>query len=139
MSRLLKPDQVLDKLSFPYDLQVFQDSVKPFFALLSQVLDLDSDKQVQEVMVSLSYKLSQSESVSQEINFDEFLVKSIHSQLMNFHMEKTFRYQILLLLIIIHQNWDELQNKNLELFMDTFNLSKELGGRYFVQFSNKIM
>ena len=44
MSRLLKPNQVLDELYFPYDLQVFQDSVKPFFALLSQVLGLDSDK-----------------------------------------------------------------------------------------------
>ena len=35
MPRLLKLDQVLDKLSFPYDLKVFQDSVKPLFALLS--------------------------------------------------------------------------------------------------------
>ena len=58
MSRLLNPDQVSDKLSFPYDLQVFQDNVKLFFVLLSQVLGLDSDKQVQEVMVSLAYKLS---------------------------------------------------------------------------------
>ena len=79
MSRLLKLDQVSENLSFWYDLQVFQDSIEPFFALLSQVLGLDSDKQVQEVMVSLAYKLSQFEFVSQEINFDEFLAESIHS------------------------------------------------------------
>ena len=79
MPRLLNPDQVSHKFSFPYDLQVFQDGVKPFFSLLSQVLGLNSEKQVQEVMVSLAYKLSQSECVGQDINFDEFLVESIHS------------------------------------------------------------
>ena len=69
MPRLLNPDQVSHKFSFPYDLQVFQDGVKPFFSLLSQVLGLNSDKQVQEIMVSIVYKLSHSESVSQDINF----------------------------------------------------------------------
>ena len=59
-------------------------------------------------MGSLVYKLSHSESANQDINFDGFLVESIHSQLMNFHMEKSFRYQTLLWQIIVHQNWDEL-------------------------------
>ena len=95
MSNLLKPDHVSEKLSFPYDLQVFKDCVKPFFALLSQVLGLDNDKKVQEVMVSLMYSLSQFVSTNQDINFDEFLAESIHSQLMNFHTEKAFRYQTL--------------------------------------------
>ena len=102
MSSLLNLDHVSEKLSFPYDLQVFQDSVKPFFALLSQILGLDNHKQVQEVMVSLVYKLSQSESANQDINFDGFLAESIHSQLMNFHVEKAFIDQTLLLLIIVH-------------------------------------
>jgi hypothetical protein len=106
---------------------------------LSQILGLDNDKHVQEVMVSLVYTLSQSEYANQDINFDGFLVESLHSQLMNFHMEKTFRYQTFLLLIIIHQNWDELQKVDFELFIDTFNLSEELGGRSFVHFVNKIM
>ena len=45
MSNLLKSDQVTEKLTFPYDLQNFKDCVKPFFALLSQGLGLDNDKQ----------------------------------------------------------------------------------------------
>jgi hypothetical protein len=107
--------------------------------LLSHILGLDSYKQVQEIVVNLVYKLSQYESANQDINFYEFLAESIHSQLMNFHMEKTFRYQTLLLLIIIYQNWDGLQKVDSELFIDTFNLSKELGGISFVHFVNKIM
>lgn len=58
MSSLLKPNHVSEKLSFPYDLQVFQDCVKPFFAFMSHILGLYNDKQVQEIMVSLVYSLS---------------------------------------------------------------------------------
>ena len=54
-------------------------------------------------------------------------------------MEKNFRYQTLLLLIIVHQNWDELQKMDSELFIDTFNLSEELEGESFFHFVNKIM
>ena len=59
MSNLKKLDHISGKLTFPYDLQVFKDCVKPFFSLVSQVLGLDNDKQVQEVMVNLLYSLSQ--------------------------------------------------------------------------------
>ena len=58
MSSLLKLDHVSEKLYFAYDLQIFQECVKPFFALLSRILGLDNDKKVEEVMVSLVYKLS---------------------------------------------------------------------------------
>ena len=58
---------------------------------------------------------------------------------MNVHMEKTLRYQTLLLLITVHQNWNELQKVDYELFTDTLNLSKELRGRSFVHSVNKIM
>ena len=139
MSNLLKPNHVSEKLSFRYDLQVFKDCVKPFFALLSQVLGLDNDKQVQEVMVSVVYSLTQFESTNQDINFDEFLTESIHSQLMNFHTKRNFRYQTLLLQIIVQQNWNELQKMGVYLFIDTLNLSEELGGKPFVHFANKIM
>ena len=46
MSSHLKAYQGTEKLTFPYDLQDFKDCVKPFFALLSQVLGLDNDKHV---------------------------------------------------------------------------------------------
>ena len=90
-------------------------------------------------MVILAYSLSQSEVTSQDINFDEFLVEYIHSQLMNFHTEITFKYQTLLLQIIVQQNWNELQKVDVDLFTDTLNFSEELGGRPFVHFANKIM
>ena len=90
-------------------------------------------------MAILVYSLSQSESANQDINFDEFLVESIHSQLMNFHMQKTFKYHTLLLQIIVHQNWNDLHKMDAKLFIDTLNLSKELGGKSFVHFANKIM
>ena len=79
LSSLLNTNQPIEKMVFPYNLQYCKDYVRPFFALLSQVLGLDSDRQVQEVMVSLVYTLSQSETIGQDINFDEFLVENIHS------------------------------------------------------------
>ena len=58
---------------------------------------------------------------------------------MKFHMEKTFRYQTLLLLIIVHQNWNEFHKVDVELFTYTLNIFEELGGKYFVHFVNKII
>ena len=104
MSSLLNTDQSTEKLVFPYDLQDFKDRVSTFFALLNQVLGLDNDRKVQEVMVSIAYTLSHSKIVSQDINFDEFLTENIHSQLMNFHTKRTFRYQTLLLQMMVQQN-----------------------------------
>ena len=85
-------DQPIEKVVFQNKMQEFKDYARPFFALLSQVLCLDSDRQVQEVMVSIVYTLSQSKTTSQDISYDEFLVENIHSQLMNFHSERAFRY-----------------------------------------------
>ena len=117
---------------FPYDLHDFKDFVKPFFALLSHVLGLDNDRQVQEVLVNIVYTLSQFETTSQDINFDEFLAENIHSQLMNFHSERTFKYQTSLLKMIVKQNWNELQKVDSDLFTENINFSKELGSKTFV-------
>ena len=125
MSNLLKSDQVIENLTFPYDLQGFKDCFKWFFTLLSQVLGLDNDKEVHEVMVSLVYSVSQSEVTNQDINFDEFLVENIHSQLMNFHAKRTFRYQTLLLQIIVQQNWNELQKLDVDF---VYKYSQSLRG-----------
>ena len=139
LSSLLNVDQPIEKVVFPYSLQEFKDCVKPFFAMLSQVLGLDSDRKVREFMVSLAYTLSQSETNGQDINFDEFLAENIHSQLMNFHSKKTFRHQTLFLKMIIKQNYNDLQSVDPYLFIENVNLSEELGGRTFVQFANKVM
>lgn len=139
LSSLLNTDQHTEKVAFPSNLQDFKDYVKPFFALLSQVLGLDSDRKVQEVIVSLVYTLSQSKTTGQDINFDEFLAENIHSQLMNFHSERTFRHQTLLLKMMAKQNWSDLQSVDSDLFTENVNFSEELGGRTFVQFANKVM
>lgn len=90
-------------------------------------------------MVSLVYNMSQFEVTNKDINFDEFLAENIHSQLPKFHTERTFRYQTLLLHIVIQQNCNELQKLDVDLFIDTLNFSKELRGRPFVHYENKIM
>ena len=58
---------------------------------------------------------------------------------MNFHIEKCFRYQTLLLLMVIHANLAELQEHDHILFSYNFDMSKESAGISFYEFSNKIM
>ena len=41
--------------------------------------------------------------------------------------------------MIVQQNWNELQKVDADLFIYTVNFSKELGGKPFVQFANKVM
>ena len=70
---------------------------------MSKVFGLDDDKLVSEVMVGCMLEVSHSKS-SKCLNFDEFLDEKIHSQLENFQLEKTFMFQSLLLLMVIHKN-----------------------------------
>ena len=58
---------------------------------------------------------------------------------MNFHTEKCFRYQTLLLLLIIHANLEELQEQDPLLFAYSFDISEELAYISFFEFTNKIM
>ena len=73
------------------------------------------------------------------LNFDEFLAGRIHSQLVNFHCERHFRYQTLLLFMVIQANLEELQEKDALLFYDNFNISKEVGNISFFELLNKVM
>ena len=70
---------------------------------MSRILGLDDDRLAFEVMVGCLLEVSQSKS-SKCLIFDEFLVEKIHSQLENFHLEKTLKFQSLLLLMVIHKN-----------------------------------
>ena len=90
-------------------------------------------------MDNIVYTLSQYETTSQDINFDEFLDENIHSQLMNLHTKTTFRYQTLPLKMIVKQNWNELQKVDPNLCTKNVNFSEELRSRTFVQFANKVM
>ena len=58
------------------------------------------------------------------LNYDEFLVERISSQLENFHSSgKIFRYQTLLMLFVINKNLQTLHQMGPEFFVDNVNLS----------------
>ena len=46
LSKILKSDQFVKFLSFPYEINIFQDNFQLVFVLLSQILGLDNDKYV---------------------------------------------------------------------------------------------
>lgn len=77
--KILKPSESIQDMSFPYDVNIFQDEVQVVFSVLSQILGLDNDKLVIEVMLGFLMSLSQSELESKCLNFDKFLVEIIHT------------------------------------------------------------
>ena len=108
MSKLFKPNVSLTHAIFPYDLSLFTEPIQAIFSLMSQILGLYSDQLVIEAMVGTLCLVSQSkEKIC--INYDEFLVERMSSQLDNFHSSgKVFRYQTLLMLIVINNNLQTL-------------------------------
>ena len=109
MSKLFKLDVSPSNFTFPYDITLFIEPIQIVFALLSQILGLDSDRYVTEVMVVTVCLVSQSRKEF-SLDFDEFLVERISSQLNNFHSDgKSFNYQTMLLLMVITENLPSLQ------------------------------
>ena len=83
---------------------------------MSQILALDNDQLVTKVMVGTLYLVSQSKE-QHYFKYDEFLVERITSQRENFHNSgNIFRYQTLLILIVINSNLQTLQQMQLEFF-----------------------
>ena len=92
MSKMFGPDISPSNCTFPYDISLFIEAIQVVFALLSQILGLDSDKLVTKVMVGTVCLVSQS-TEEFTLNFDQFLVERIASQLEIFHFErKVFNY-----------------------------------------------
>ena len=86
--------------------------------MLCQFLVLHIAKYIPETIMSRLFILStcpiESDESSQSlqvscIKFDEFLDENIHSQLMNFHKTKTFRFQSYLLKIFLSFKKDNIQ------------------------------
>lgn len=74
------------------------------------------------------------------LNYDEFLVERIGSQLENFHnLGNIFRYQTFLMLIIINSNLQTLPQMEPEFFADNVNLSERNSSMTFFNFTDKIM
>ena len=91
ISKMTKHDVSIEGLTFPRKNSIFQDPFQSLFSLMSQVLGLDDDRLVFEVMIGCLLEVSHSKS-PKCLNFGEFLAEKIHSQLENFHLEKTFRF-----------------------------------------------
>lgn len=109
MSKMFRSAIILSNHTFPYDITLFIEPIQAIFSLLSQILGLDSDRYATEVMVGTICLVSQSRKEF-ALNFDEFLVDRISSQINNFHNDgKVFNYQTMLLLIVITENLPSLQ------------------------------
>jgi len=101
-------------------------------SLLSQVLGLDSDKYVVEFMLSFLMTFFKSDSsLSVRINFDKFLVDTIHKQLVNLFSLGHFRYYTYMLKLFLASN-------NIE-FTEASFVSTECKIITFLIFINKVM
>ena len=138
LAKFSKLDQSIVDTPLPYNVKDFQEPVQCFFSLLIQILVHDDDTMVYEVMIGCLLKSSKLISYKY-LKVDEFLAEKIHSQLENFHMEKSFKYLTLLLLMVIHSNLAELQERDQVTFLDKFNISMETGSFSFLEFANKVM
>ena len=139
MSNMFKPDVSPSNFTFPYDITLFTEPIQVIFSLLSQILGLDSDRYVTEVMLGTVCLVSQSRKEF-ALNFDEFLVEKISSQLKNFHTNgKVFNYQTLLLLMVITKNLPSLQHMEHVYFSDGVDLSERNATIYFFHFTNWLM
>ena len=107
LSEFLKPDQTIVETPLPYNVKIFQEPFQSLCSLLGQILGHSDDTTVDEVMLGCLLKSSKLMS-HKYLKFDEFLAEKVHSQLENSHMEKIFKYQTLLLLMVIHCNLEEL-------------------------------
>ena len=74
------------------------------------------------------------------LNFDQFLVENISSQLENFHIEgRVFNYYNLLILMVITENLRDLRQIEPVHFSEAADLSKRTATISFFTFSNCIM
>ena len=115
--------------------------------MLSQFLGLDTNKFVPKLLMSLLFKISMSQSESQShqppsLKYDEFLAETIHSQLVNFHTTKHFRFQSYLVTMFLFFNEENMQLPkmvlSIEISNDFFNYMKFLMAEvYKVFFHNR--
>jgi hypothetical protein len=139
MSKTLKPGVIETQDMIPYDLSSFLDPIQAIFSLLSQILGSESDQLVKKVMVRTLYLVSQSQE-PRIFRYEEFLVNRITSQLENFNNSgKIFRYQTLLILIVINNNLQTLKQMHPTYFAKDVNLSERNCTMSYINFIDKVM
>ena len=105
-------------------------------SLMSQFLGLDTDRYAIEMLMILLFRVSigQYESQSSQsvcLKFDEFLVESIHSQLVNFHNTIFFRFQSYLVRMFLFFNEES------SIFLEML-LTNEIDSNFF-KYMNLLM
>ena len=97
-----KPDSQLLNHHLPIDYNLFNEETRSLITFASQFLGLDTNKYITEPLLSLMFTLSTGQVGSKQLSqsmqssclkFDEFLAENIHSQLINVHMTRNFRFQ----------------------------------------------
>ena len=92
-----------------------------------------------EVMVGTLYQVSRSNE-HKTYRYEEFLVERITSQLENFNNSgKVFRYQTLVMMIVINNNLQTLQQMQPTYFAEDVNLSERNSTLIFINFTDKVM
>ena len=123
MTKMFRPDASPSQHAFPYARSLFSEPLQAAFSILTQILGLEDDSKVTEIMVGVICLVSQS---SKEVNlhFDQYLADKIAYQLGHFQSDrKVFRYQTLLMLMIITENLSELRQMEPVHFSDDTDLS----------------
>ena len=122
-----KPNVEVISLSYPINLNQFNEESQWCVTLASQFLGIDTNGYITESLLSLLFFLSTC-PVELELpgksfqscclKFDEFLAENICSQLANFYDTKVFRFQSFLLRMLLSYNEDDLQVPELEITDD---------------------
>ena len=140
MKSCSKLDGEILSLSYPIDLDLFNEEAWSCVTLASQFLGLDTNGYVIEPLLSLMFVLStyhvEPELPGQSfqsccLKFDEFLAENIRSQLANFHDTRVFRFNSFLLRMFLSYNEDNLQAPRLVI---TYDMTKN-----YYEFMNSLM
>ena len=134
----MKPDSEFIGLSYPIDLVLFNEETHSCITLASKFLGLDTNGYVTESLLSLffvlstcrvEFKLLDRSFQSCFLKSVEFLAENIHSELVNFHSTRFFRFQSFLLKMFLSHNEENLHFPELVLIDEmTQNYCKFMNG-----------
>lgn len=116
LSKMLSPEVDQTPSQFLIESTLFVKPIQALFSLMSQILGLESDKNVTEVMIGILCLCSHSSS-ERSSDFEEFLVARMLYQLENFWSSgNLFRYPTLMMLLLINENKQALDSMEPNFF-----------------------
>ena len=103
LTKLVKPNQILEGITMPYPSHIFQSKVQSTIAIINQVLSVENDQVIDDLILGFIFSIcvpNESVLVPKD-NLAEYLEKLIHTQLVNFNSLRSFRYQTYLLNVFL--------------------------------------